>query len=432
MKIFRQFKLDLFLALGALLLSSSMFGADGEIKLEAARIKAEDGGISHGLYYTPAGKNPRTAVLILHPEGDGRMDWRCEAFAQAGIGAYGMAGRFANDDAHLIMEELMLDIAATIRWLRGKGVENVVLHGHSGGGSTFGYYLSQAFKEPPHRYSSTPAGDPPDLNKYDLSKADGLIISAAHWGRGWAVLRKIDPSVTDESDPLSVDPTLDMYNPANGFRTPPEPSHFSKEFLERVQRGKEARMQRLIETARKMVREKKFYQQYMKSTEYQQLPEYDRIRIERAAIVERYLLIYRKWAVPKYLDLRIDPSDRTVGASSEDRPELANYSKFWHPTYITPEAFLSSESTASQVRLLEDLKNVRVPTLVICGSADRSASPGENQAILDASSAKDKELVYIEGANHGYLPDGPKAGKRDQRQRTAQALINWVKKRFPV
>src|SRR5581483_12075520 len=99
----------------------------------------------------------------------------------------------------------------------------------------------QAETAPPNRVSHTPAGDPPDLNKYDLPKADGLITLNAAEGEGIHLAHHLDPSITVEEDPFSYDPSLDMYNPANGFRLPPEETHYSKEFLDRYAKAQQER-----------------------------------------------------------------------------------------------------------------------------------------------------------------------------------------------
>ena len=49
-----------------------------------------------------------------------------------------------------------------------------------------------------------------------------------------------DPAITDETDPISVDPNLDMYNPANG------PS-YSAEFVQRYRQAQIARNHRITD-----------------------------------------------------------------------------------------------------------------------------------------------------------------------------------------
>jgi hypothetical protein len=46
---------------------------------------------------------------------------------------------------------------------------------------------------------------------------DALALVAPHAGQGRLLLRIIGPSVADESDPLSVDPGLDLFDAATGL-----------------------------------------------------------------------------------------------------------------------------------------------------------------------------------------------------------------------
>ena len=95
------------------------------------------------------------------------------------------------------------------------------------------------------------------------------------------MLRKLDPSVVDEDDPLSWDPSLDMYNPENGFRPPPEPTKYSEEFMKRFKAGQRARMQRLVEKALRMVEEKRLYQKLTEAPDFKKRPLQERLRIQR-------------------------------------------------------------------------------------------------------------------------------------------------------
>src|SRR5207253_1804299 len=102
------------------------------------------------------------------------------------------------DDGPLIFENILLDIAAAINWLKGEGFQHVVLEGNSGGGPMMALYQSQA--ENPV-ITATPAGDPPDLTKADLPPADALIVSNPTPGRHIVQTRALDPSVVNENDP---------------------------------------------------------------------------------------------------------------------------------------------------------------------------------------------------------------------------------------
>ena len=432
------------LGLVVVLFPSTVFSvllAEVEIKEDSVQLKRigperRFGGSPAGVLYIRADQSPKTAVLFIHPEHDSRNDWRAAALAKKGFAAFGFATRYVKEDHHLIMEEVMLDLAEAIRYLKKeRGFSHVILHGHSGGGGTVAFYQNQAQTSPPNRVKSTPAGDPPDLNQYNLPPADGLILSAAHVGRGYAVTRKLDPSVVDENDPLSVDSSLDHFDPDNGYQIPPKSSHYSEEFLKRFKEAQDARMERLVAKAYEMVAEKKMYRKLLQSSDFKDRSVQEQLRIQRGAIMQRYMTIYRNHANLYYVDPTIDPNDRALGAGGAlitgYRPDLYNYYAHFHPRNTTPEAFLSGNSSASVVFTPKLLPQVTVPLLVILGSADPSARMSESRAHYDAAASSDKEFVVIEGADHGYRPAGPKAGKGDQRERTVQALADWLVERFP-
>lgn len=394
--------------------------------MHAERVQTADHETISGVLHLPVeGDTPRTVVLQAHPDGDTAFDWRFPYYTRAGIAGFGLRHRYVRDDQNLIMEQVVVDIGAAIAHLKQHlGFEKVVLLGHSGGGSTVCFYQSQAETPTTQRISATPAGDPANLGAVDLPSADGLIISAAHWGRGWSVLHRLDPSVVDEDDPLAVDPGLDMYNPDNGFRVPPETSSYSPEFVTRYLAAQEARMGRLVEHARELVRKQDQARAELSDTS---LSGYARIELERRAVANSILTIYRREANLKYTDLTLDPNDRIVGSNRGARPDLQNYEGGFHPQPVKPRAFLSSESTASHVYMLDNIKSVTVPLMVVCGTADLNEWPEEQQQTFDAATTSDKQMVWIEGANHPYLPSGPKAGRRDQRDRAGSALVDWIK-----
>jgi hypothetical protein len=189
-------------------------------------------------------------------------------------------------------------------------------------------------------------------------------------------------------------------------------------------------MDRLVAQARQLVQAQQLARELMQDPFFARRSAYEQIQIERVAVTEHVMTVYRKEANPKYTDLTLDPNDRIVGSNRGARPDLQNYEGGFHPQPVRPRAFLSSESTASHVYMLENIKAVTVPILVMCGSADLNEWPQEQRMTFDCVTAEDKQIVWIEGANHPYLPSGPKAGRRDQRDQAGAALLDWLGQRF--
>src|SRR3984957_10375636 len=230
-----------------------------------------------GIYHRAAGRQPTTAFIATHYNVDFSEHYLASYMAERGFGFLGWNTRFRGNEAHFLLDHALAEIGVGVRWLREHaGVERIVLLGNSGGGSLMAAYQSQAV-EP----NVTPvAGMRPLGAIADLPRAGLFIAHVAHSGRPEVLTNWLDPSVTDERDPLSVDPALDPFNPDNG---PP----YSAEFQSRYRTAQRARNERITDWA---------------------LSELAALSGTRAR--DRLVTLSRSWGDLRMIDPSIEPSDR--------------------------------------------------------------------------------------------------------------------------
>jgi acetyl esterase/lipase len=345
---------------------------------------------TQGLYYKPIAIKPRVAFIATHYNVDFSEHYMGELMAARGYGFLGWNTRYRGAEQYFNLEHALIDIGVGVRWLREEaGVSTVVLLGNSGGGSLMAAYQSQA-TEPNLRPL---LGAPLSGAVSDLSAADFYVSTNAHPGRPEVLTDWFDPSVTDESDPTSVDPALDMYNPENG---PP----YGAEFIVRYRDAQVARNHRITAWA---------------------LEELERLRAH--GTYDRTFNLHRTWADLRYLDGSIDPNDRKIGVCYLGDPRFFNYSPFGIGSTNTLRTWLSMWSLEhSQCRAVPHLERIRVPSLVIQSMEDVGVFPVDAKTIHDNLAAADKTLQFLPG---DHYMENPAAARDDMADRVA----SWLEQR---
>lgn len=405
---------------------------DPSVRQTVVQLYAADGGKSKGILYQPAQGKPRTVVIMAHPRADFAHHYSIPFWVQAGFAAFAQNMRYLNNDSMMIHENLLLDLAAGIRFLREEqGFERIVMLGNSGGGSLFSYYDAEARKTDGARVKSPPGGGPPDLNKFEMPTADGFILLAAHPGQGRVLTVSLDAAVVDESDPYASDSALDMYDERNGFRTPPAQSHYDPAWLAAYRAAQRARAARIDAIARRHIEESATSRSATKAAGFASAPAAYRAHMQRRTMAPRIMVVYRTQANPAYLDLTIDPSERVVGSIFSPRPDLFNYHAIGLGHVVTPEAWLSTWSGLSSYANLErNLPRVTVPTLVVGAMADQDIFVADVRAEYVLSGAADKSIEFIDGAEHFMRAGGTRANLDEPRPRLMKLLTGWTRDRF--
>lgn len=197
-----------------------------------------------GVLYRPEGGSnlSRIAVLVMHSDEDYLDCPTGPELAKRGFTVL-CANVMVKEGLFFNQPDKMKAVKTAILYLRCcSGVERIVLMGHSGGATLMTAYQCIAENGVKVFQGSEKIIPHPDCE--DLPPADGIMLFDANWGNAAMQLFSLDPAVTDEQRGTHLDPSLNLFNPENGFD--PSGSTFPAEFIQRFQKAQGARNNRIL------------------------------------------------------------------------------------------------------------------------------------------------------------------------------------------
>ncbi|HAH11349.1 MAG TPA: hypothetical protein DCL54_01805 [Alphaproteobacteria bacterium] len=410
--------------------------------LESLILKAADFREHRALLWAnPKNPKPKTAIVVMHPRGDFSHHYVIPRLVEAGVMCMGANTRNPNNDATTVHEEIILDVASCVSFLKNvRGVRHVVLIGNSGGGPLNGYYQFQARKPKAERFDTTPGGRRTWLRSAEMIPADGMIYLSSHMGEGAIMNAIIDPSVVDEARPHLTDPDLDMYDPRNGFIVPSaldgsdaQWSEYEDSFVAAYREAQVARVKRIDAIARAMIAENQRAEDLHNDPDFKKLPPAKQTEILRREAFEPVITIYRTMANLHYVDNHLDPSARDYGSIFSPRPDLMNWKFFGFGRYATPHAWLSTWSGESSfVFQYVQLQHIDEPSLLINAGKDQEIFPQTDAApMFEAMASPDKTFVDFPQARHYFEPEFGATQAPDV-EKVMDVIVPWILERFGV
>jgi hypothetical protein len=372
--------------------------------------------------YEPVNPGPKAqiAVFTMHSALDELTTSTCTELSKRGYRVFCVnnsndKSRNFNDG---VLDQVNLETRKAVAWLRRlPGVTRIVLWGHSGGATVATSYQDiaengvKACQDDVHIWKcpDSLAGMPP---------ADGVILGDANWGIANDVLTATDPSVSIDNGVKIIHPELDMFNPANGFNA--AGSHFSPEFTKKFLAAEGKKNNEVVDLALKKYADikagkgaydddepfiiagslftgNKLYTADMSLVNHThaawpllhadgsittEIVHSVRVPTARANPSHSFYGAALKTTVAGFLQtyaIRVDPDKFGYGAETEETGVIWRSSRGTNPGNV---------------------EGITVPllTMGMTGSFEMAAA----EMIHNHAKSKDKSLIYVEGASHGY------------------------------
>jgi len=331
----------------------------------------------------------KVGAIVMHPSSNFMGHYLLDPLVQRGVSLLALNSRYAGNDSTLLMEQVIQDLGAGVRYMRER-FDRVFLIGNSGGAALCAFYQAQAENLD---FDTTPAGDHIDVDPSDLPPTDGIALLAAHPGRATLIRNWIDPSVISERDPTGSNAELDVFASQNG---PP----FSEEFLSQYRATQKTRIDEITQRVRRRLTE---------------------IRSLNNGPRDEAFIVYRTYADPRFVDLSLDPNDRQPGGNRGDSARAVNYGTNNLARFTTLTSWLSQWSPNSRADGPASLARTSVPVLQLEYTADGSVFPCDIRAWRTAAGARE-EYHAIKGANH-YLK-----GQPELLEEVADRVVEWSRR----
>ncbi|MBC2665353.1 alpha/beta hydrolase [Novosphingobium flavum] len=375
--------------------------------------------------YEPVAPGPKADITIfaMHPLGDylaPRPTNTCMQLASRGYRA--LCANASSSKTGLIgdmnQDRLTLNVKAGMEWLRKQPwAKKVVIFGHSGGGAMMAAY--QNIAENGVKVCQDPAKLIPCPDTLaNLPAADGVMLIDSSMGMPGSNMISIDPSIIDDEDSTKVDPSLDMYNPANGFN--PAGSTYSPEFKARFFAAQASRMNRLIAKAQARLALIKAGKGRFKDDEpfivAGAVPDENKLNNQDVSLLSRTQGSYPLLHAGGRMTTGVVPTVRVPHGTASPTPLLENTLETTVKTFLSTFAiralpdygydetgFHGIDFNSSYGATYNNVPGISKPLLQmgLTGSYEYSFVEG---ARARATKSQDKTVAYVEGATHGFRP----------------------------
>jgi hypothetical protein len=393
------------------LATAATFAATGSSLAQSNPAYVRLGQVNAARFVPDSGPAPHIAFITAHRTGNTIGSSTCTELAARGFMAICFETRYRNDDIGVQWEKLPLDVKAVMDYARRQpGINRVVLLGHSGGSPMMSLYQAIAEKgksvcESKELFTTCAKED-----YGTLTPADGMVYPDAHPGNPVQALRSLNPAITIENGKKTVDASLDLYNPANGYN-PHGASNYSPAFLARYYKAQSTKMNELIAkvqaTQARMAKGDYAYE----DDDLIFLPGGNAVIAHAAPKLVPEMISTKK---PTKL-IKNDGSVVTQIVTSVMVPDedLAATARTFDGTAVHKlSTFMSSVAIRSRDSLMDiDYCSTSNSTTCAVGSIGAPslfmAMGGykfirDHEIMFERSTSKDKDFVVVEGALHGY------------------------------